>query len=281
MVEKVWTSLLVRGVLGYLLIGGLIPWVYLYRLQHLWYLFYTRSNLPQSGWKSYVIWYIPQELIYCLLPLVLYLLIVRPFKLRPLTKYAGLPKYTITFVCILATFILLTPFKTLTSSTALMAIVYSFTGFSEEWMFRGVFLHVFRDRVGVVLACVLSALLFGLYHWADDIIQLHGFTLGVLSAMSGQAVFGLVFSVIVLRSRSILWAGVLHSFADWQPWTDGDRSWITIPNILPNWIGGQYIMIFLIGLIGAEVIRLISNIITNRMGGNNSANSYEEISPLN
>ncbi|MDQ7778257.1 MAG: ABC transporter permease subunit/CPBP intramembrane protease [Planctomycetota bacterium] len=67
----------------------------------------------------------------------------------------------------------------------------------EEMLFRGVFLHAWRARVGVSTAAIISAVVFGLFHL--DMYRLAPVTL-----------VGLVAAAVCVRTRSILPAIVVH-----------------------------------------------------------------------
>ena len=93
-------------------------------------------------------------------------------------------------------------------------------GFCEELLFRGFLIWVLQPLVGLWLAAVLSALLFGAAH-----------TYQGLAGVIRTGLFGLVFTAIVLLTRSLWPAIVLHAVVDAM---GGVLAWLVLRDPVPT-----------------------------------------------
>lgn len=92
-------------------------------------------------------------------------------------------------------------------------------GFCEELLFRGFLVWVLQPLVGLWVAAVLSALLFGLAHAYQG-----------LAGVIRTGLFGLVFTAIVLLTQSLWPAIVLHAAVDAM---GGVLAWLILRHPLP------------------------------------------------
>jgi membrane protease YdiL (CAAX protease family) len=93
-------------------------------------------------------------------------------------------------------------------------------GFCEELLFRGFLIWVLRPLVGLWLAALLSALLFGAAHAYQG-----------LAGVIRTGLFGLVFTAIVLLTRSLWPAIVLHAVVDAM---GGVLAWLVLRDPVPR-----------------------------------------------
>lgn len=93
-------------------------------------------------------------------------------------------------------------------------------GFCEELLFRGFLIWVLQPLVGLGLAAALSALLFGAAHAYQG-------PAGVIRT----GLFGLVFTAIVLLTRSLWPAIVLHAVVDAM---GGVLAWLVLRDQVPT-----------------------------------------------
>jgi len=92
-------------------------------------------------------------------------------------------------------------------------------GFCEELLFRGFLIWALQPLVGLWLAAVLSALLFGAAHAYQG-----------LDGVIRTGLFGLVFTAIVLLTRSLWPAIVLHAVVDAM---GGVLAWLVLRDPVP------------------------------------------------
>jgi hypothetical protein len=93
-------------------------------------------------------------------------------------------------------------------------------GFCEELLFRGFLIWVLQPLVGLWLAAALSALLFGVAHAYQG-----------LAGIIRTGLFGLVFTAIVLLTRSLWPAIVLHVVVDA---IGGVLAWLILRDPVPT-----------------------------------------------
>jgi membrane protease YdiL (CAAX protease family) len=85
-------------------------------------------------------------------------------------------------------------------------------GFFEEFLFRGALQTRLRLLVDPAWALVLASLIFGLWHLGADVRASGGdLAGGVALAIRTQAVLGLVFGVIFMRTRNLFACTVTHT----------------------------------------------------------------------
>lgn len=85
-------------------------------------------------------------------------------------------------------------------------------GFFEEFLFRGALQTRLRILIDPAWALVLSALIFGLWHLGANTRALNGdWVGGVALSIRSQAVLGLVFGIIFMRTRNLLASSVVHT----------------------------------------------------------------------
>lgn len=89
-------------------------------------------------------------------------------------------------------------------------------GFCEELLFRGFLIWILQPLVGMPVAAVLAALLFGAAHAYQG-----------LAGIIRTGLFGLVFTAIVLLTRSLWPAIVLHTVVDAM---GGVLAWLVLRN---------------------------------------------------
>ncbi len=88
-------------------------------------------------------------------------------------------------------------------------------GFFEEFLFRGALMSRLNLLLGRSWGVVLSTLLFGLFHASAYTASFHGDLLaGMALGMVNPVVFGLCFAIIVLRTRNLFAASVIHALVD-------------------------------------------------------------------
>ncbi|WP_374985186.1 CPBP family intramembrane glutamic endopeptidase [Alicyclobacillus sp. SP_1] len=255
---RLWDSAMFRVLVAYLISTLGIPalaffviYPYTYRILH------ATPLLPSRNLSNFLL-PIPQDILYGAITLLFYFVVYRPFHLRPLLgKATGARRLIMLWLCIVIVFVAVSPFRSmLTVSNGIGILTFMITGLSEEWIFRGVLTRVFKDRLGIVWAVLIVSVLFAVSHWAEFVIVggQKPFSQGYFIALGQALLFGLVFSIIVWRSRSILWAAFLHCIADWQPYYKSlGRPWMLDFHI--PWLEIGYVQIYLMGLIGAELIR--------------------------
>jgi membrane protease YdiL (CAAX protease family) len=98
-------------------------------------------------------------------------------------------------------------------------------GFCEELLFRGFLIWVLQPIVGLWFAAVLSALLFGAAHAYQG-----------LAGVIRTGVFGLVFTAIVLLTRSLWPAIVLHAVVDAM---GGVLAWLVLRDPVPRSLASE------------------------------------------
>lgn len=210
---------------------------------------------PQSSLYK-LLSFLPQYAIYGLVTALFYFLVARPLKIRPVFGEAKGYKRMVTLcLCIGITYVFVSPFDTIfTAINGIGILTYLITGLSEEWVYRGVLTRVFKENLSLIWAIVISSVLFALSHWAE-VIFVDGqlpFSKGDFISLGQDLLFGLVFGVMAWRSRSIIWVAFLHCMADWQPYREPGRQWMLDFHF--PWLQLGYLQIYVIGLIGAEVI---------------------------
>ena len=192
-------------------------------------------------------------------PLGLYFFVVKPYVKTPIinTRSSNRYRLVVLTILIIGTYFLIVPrltYEYQVSSHLIMGATFIGVGLSEEWSDRGVLTRVFKDRFGIVWAIVIVSLMFALSHWAEVMIvdRQQIFTTGWLLHIADDLVFAVVLSVIAWRSASITWVAFLHFLLDWQPWLYGIPNWMTHINFP---FLGNGIVIYAIGIMGAEIIR--------------------------
>lgn len=84
-------------------------------------------------------------------------------------------------------------------------------GFFEEFLFRGALQTRLRILVDPAWALVLGALIFGLWHLGANVSLMNGDWLGGAAlSIRSQAVLGLVYGFIFMRTRNLLASSVVH-----------------------------------------------------------------------
>lgn len=88
-------------------------------------------------------------------------------------------------------------------------------GFFEEFLFRGALLSRLNLLFGRSWGVVLSTLIFGLFHASTYTASFHGDLLaGIAYGLVNPLLFGLCFAIIVLRTRNLFAASVIHALVD-------------------------------------------------------------------
>lgn len=219
----------------------------------------SSNHLNPKGWAAAGFINGIQSAIYGVITLMYLIFVVRTTNMRPLLGTSSRrPRQLVILACISVTLFSAAPFRIFGSPGLLGLSGFMIVGLSEEWTFRGVITSALKQRTGIMLASVIASLLFAGSHWG--LLLFNGGQqlpfLDVLWQFFSDFLFGLIFTIIVWRGRSFLWAGFVHAIYDWQPWTAGGRGWLTRIHI-PT-IGESAIVICVIGLLGAEVIRITS-----------------------
>lgn len=101
---------------------------------------------------------------------------------------------------------------TLVPGPGAIALLALLIGLFEEILFRGVLFHGLRARHGAGRAVVLSALLFGAFHLVNAVFGQDLFL--TLIQISTAIALGLFLAVIVLQTRTLWPAVVLHALWD-------------------------------------------------------------------
>ena len=100
-------------------------------------------------------------------------------------------------------------------------ILCFFIGINEEMMFRGLMLGGFMNALkkkknGLMLAAILSSLLFGFFHVMTDIDFTQPLTWiqGAMKTIQ-TGMFGFMLCALVLEDKNLTGASCVHSFSDW------------------------------------------------------------------
>lgn len=185
------------------------------------------------------------------LPLALYLLVVRPYHLSPLLRRRGSAWMALLLACLTVVGTLAwtvrrhAPFG-LASAVFLIGFL-AIVGASEEWSYRGVFMRVLGDRIGLLGAAFAVNAAFGLAH-VQEILS-SGVAPGSGSfwlTIAEDAAIGLLLTWVAWRSGSILWAATLHGIWDWLQIATG--------------ISDSHFILWLmvVALVGSEMLRYVS-----------------------
>ena len=156
-----------------------------------------------------------------LMPLVVYLVLVRPQHLapvlgrRPPTLWA-LGFSVIAVVGAAAYAASQGAFTGVASAISLLTFVVA-VGLCEEYSYRGVLTRVTKDRLGILPAALIVSIAFGLSHvWEAHFVDGLTFNGSALWGYLGStALFGLAATWVAWRSGSLLWVAVLHGLNDW------------------------------------------------------------------
>ena len=196
------------------------------------------------------------------LPLGLYIFVVKPYVKTPIinTRFPNRYRWVVLTILIVGIYFLLVPqftYEYQVASHLIMGATFIGVGLFEEWSYRGVLTRVFKERFGIVWAIIIVSIMFALSHWAEMMIvdRQQIFTTGWLLYIADDLVFAVIFSVVAWRSASITWVAFLHFMSDWKPWLYGNPNWMTHINIP---FVGYEIVIFAIGIMGAEIIRIFT-----------------------
>lgn len=212
----------------YIIAGVLWPLVYLR-----WVVPQFQALLQTQMWLRPLVWalggtawaavgsFVATLLGQAILPLVLYLVLVRRRGLSPLLRRPPQP------VAAIAVSLLLVAGAVIFASTQdtqmgladaiNLVLLVAVVGPCEEWSYRGVLTRVAADRIGIVPAAVAVSAAFGFAHMFEGLFVLH-LSLGngtAWSYMGSAALTGLALTWIAWRSGSILWAAAVHGIDDW------------------------------------------------------------------
>jgi len=193
------------------------------------------------------------------LPLTLYVLVVRRYGLAPLLRrpvrlgttalvslaaIAGAVAFAATQDAVLGT----------ANAVGLLLFV-GVVGLFEEWSFRGVFTRVVADRIGLLPAALVVSAAFGLIHMFEGHFKLQMSFGNDLGYMGEAALIGLMLTWVAWRSRSILWAATVHGLNDWLQMTVFWRTGSSLADDL---------VMLALALLGTEAVRLMSGIAARR-----------------
>lgn len=170
-----------------------------------------------------------------LLPIALYVFIVRPYRLTPiLPSRDGTRRWPARLFALggAAAVTLLGVMVGLGASGWITGAKFAVVGLTEEWSYRGVLTRLFRDRIGLLGAAVVISLLFGAAHWAELTVAQNIQVLSPTfwSGLTFDFLFGLAATFVVWRSGSIWWAALLHAVWDWS------QSTPLLGAHLPSWV---------------------------------------------
>ncbi|QQE79169.1 CPBP family intramembrane glutamic endopeptidase [Alicyclobacillus sp. SO9] len=256
--RKFWNTPIGRMMIAYLINSLVVTTLAFLMYQYTDRILLFHTNLWLFGNLLLFLRQIPQYLVYAVETAIVYFMVARPFHLRPLFEKAdGARHATVVLLCILLVFAALFRFQAVfTVRNGIEMLTFMIVGLSEEWVFRGVMTRVLKHRVGMIWAVLIASTLFALSHWA-----VIGFADGKAPltayhfiALGTDFSFGVLLSIIVWRSRSILWGAFVHCVIDWKP---SLRHWMFA--LHSPWFGADFIQMLLIGLIGAELIRFYGN----------------------
>jgi membrane protease YdiL (CAAX protease family) len=213
------------------------------------------AHPPGSPWVAAVAGRLPQYAIYAFICFFFYVVVARPLRLRPVFGGSNSPRRTAAVAgCALGAVLLTTPLGVWATPSAIGLLTFLITGVSEEWVFRGLLTRVVADRAGIVWAAVVVSASFALWHWGEILFvdRQRLLSAGWFAALAADFAFGLIFTVVVWRSRSLLWGGLVHGLADWHPWLGSPRFWIQA------WHVPTAVLVYGLALAGAETIRRLS-----------------------
>jgi len=193
------------------------------------------------------------------LPLVLYLLLVRRYGLVPLlrrpVRFGAAALVSLASVAGAVAFAA-TQDAVLGAADAVMLLLFlGVVGPCEEWSFRGVLTRVMADRIGLLPAALVVSAAFGLNHVFEGLFVGHMSFGNDWAYIGTTALMGLIFTWVAWRSGSILWAATVHGLNDWLSVTAFQGTGLSLADNL--------VMVAL-ALLGTEAVRLISGIATRR-----------------
>lgn len=210
------------------------------------------GEVADTGWVHALASRLPQYVVYGLICGLFYAVVVRPLRLCPVLPVVGTPRRSAAIACCAAAaFLLMTPVGVLVTPNAVGFLTFTITGVSEEWIFRGVLTRVVAERAGIWWATAIVSAAFALWHWGEIVFvdRQQLFSGGWFAALGSDFLFAVIFTVIVWRSRSIVWGGLMHCLGDWKPWLYDHAYWINTRHV------PEAVLIYAVGLAGAEVIR--------------------------
>lgn len=78
----------------------------------------------------------------------------------------------------------------------------------EEFIFRGALLYILIKKLGVTIACILSAVCFGVYHWFTSGVIDNPMQMVIIFFMTG--IWGLMFALAFAKTKSLFLPIGLH-----------------------------------------------------------------------
>lgn len=97
-----------------------------------------------------------------------------------------------------------------------LVLTFFAAGFSEEFLFRGALLTRLRRLIGTSWGVVVSSLIFGLWHLGTNLAHNSGgdYLLALAFGIFSQALIGLCFAIIFLRTRNLVAPAIAHVLID-------------------------------------------------------------------
>ncbi len=192
------------------------------------------------------------------LPLALYLLLVRRYGLAPLLPRPARPGAAalVALAAIagaVAFAVTQEPLLGAVNAVSLLLFV-GVVGPCEEWSFRGVLMRVTADRIGMLPAALVVSAVFGFSHIFEGLVEGQMSAGNDLSYMGMTALMGLIFTWAAWRSGSILWAATVHGLNDWLATTAFQGGTSLVDNLA----------MLALALLGTEAVRLIGGMAAHR-----------------